>query len=1263
MKALALFLLISHTLSVFAITFQEIEREGTTLPGWGSKESACTYARNWAEDKAEAACRKLGILSDAKATSPEQCLDCRKYPPDNVWFGNEWKCKVKARVSCGVLQEGESLEDFQERKTKLAIAKAYAYKVVGKYNPKILVLLHIRKNFRHLFSSPLGRMLTKVSLVHRKADAYLKFLESVTGPSLFTFEQIANELESELAELVNQYKEEYGTLSETEQNLVDGAIPSDGDDASELEKSIYIVLDTSGSMSGTGAQQAQGALNTYLNTLENFPNVKVGLIAQRGGNVIFPPAQGNVYRIRNYINPYPTNGYNPFTTLGELYNVIKNDTSCHQIILVTDGVDGNRDAPDHASNIRSQCSTIDVVGVALQGDQSMFSKTVANGGGKYCNGNNVYSISKCLLKTFKQYTYQNGECKNKQGKIGLDKAPADANLLTYFDNYECMDVSKSPTPMVNTILKSSKSKRGSKFDGLHISMNLTGNFDDVSFVGTTFYQNIKLDGTFNNVSFAGAKIKFATIKGSFSNVDFQGADLYKAKIKFTLGNDVNFDNARMLYANISGPNTCMNNISFNSTNLESASFTDILFCNANFSNIISYYVNFTKVKFHSSSFLKFNILNSSFKTVEFNDGIFGEAELKQGNFEKVKFLSTKINRSSFGSTHFTDVDFKNTYIAKNNFSGTSFTRGSWDNVTGNQANFSGTKITDLKIRNSNFRKSDFSRAQLLKIEINNSRFDEGTIFASGGTVTGTITKSNFSYSNMNSITLEAEIRDSIFKNAILLYAKLKGSKFINVDLRSSKFGRSKDFKDAIFDSSDLSHAKFEEVQFNPNNMSNLKFFDAYFSRVEFLNGAHFKNLDFSSADFDQVNINGAEFINANFSNLKRLLPMHSFVISDLKCSGCQFSGFTLEPSLSKAEFNNTTFQNMVIEDGFHGKFNKSDFEGVIFESASIGGEFTETNFRLVDFTYVTRISNSTFKDVQFLPPSKLQHTEFKQVTFENTTFHNTDLLGTSFKNVDWKNSHLTEVNLEKSYSNKVNFSNTHLTKSKLQDVHWLDVTFNNSYLDETDLTKSRWANPKFIKTSFQGVKGFTEMKSLGYRDPSGFYFEQTNLKGFDLTGLHLSQTEFKNCDLEDVDWKDGSLSIIKFVNTSLKGANLNATRLEYLSFEDQSNVSNAFFSTSILKFIKFKGAIAKGLRGLNGKSFLKEALDFERTDLSDTNFSGSTFFGTSFRDSWLIGTDFQGANLHNVQITNTLLDSTNFTGAKIDNVDFEGSDTSIAIGL
>lgn len=155
--------------------------------------------------------------------------------------------------------------------------------------------------------------------------------------------------------------------------------------------------------------------------------------------------------------------------------------------------------------------------------------------------------------------------------------------------------------------------------------------------------------------------------------------------------------------------------------------------------------------------------------------------------------------------------------------------------------------------------------------------------------------------------------------------------------------------------------------------------------------------------------------------------------------------------------------------------------------------------------------------------------------------------------------------------------------------------------------------------------------------------DNCNLRGFDFakeyTSTYLDNCAFIDCDLCLSDLSRFSLRWSRFLDSSLIGANLSNSNVDFSLFQDAdirwTQLKRASFYGADMRGVKMAGADVTGA-------------DFSGCDLTNADLRGIIARNASFTGAVLHGTNFSGADLSGAMMSGSDLNDTLFFFAKMD---------------
>lgn len=357
----------------------------------------------------------------------------------------------------------------------------------------------------------------------------------------------------------------------------------------------------------------------------------------------------------------------------------------------------------------------------------------------------------------------------------------------------------------------------------------------------------------------------------------------------------------------------------------------------------------------------------------------------------------------------------------------------------------------------------------------------------------------------------------------------------------------------------------------------------------------------------------------------------------------------------------------------------------------IGANFTGTKLSGAIFAGQD-LSNARFENAD-LGPSKAP------VNFTKSTLANTCFIGANLDQTDFSFATLTCVD----------FSGASLMKAQfgpLQDIvagqdcrtKFIGATLDVHLISDDFAGASNWGKSDFTRANFQNLTPQTF--NLRGKDITGAMLAQTNFTGIDMTGANLT----------DVDFTSATLTKAVLDNTALNGARLYQAQAQSASFvcaqgygnsggqtrvdglpcpkaptssDPTAGVTFTFaglkdtdLSAATLDHANFGGANLNGAT-LSGASLAQANLqsvstpsgesgpanvqfaifdhvNFTNTGLSSVDFSGGTLTGAVFDGTSLNGTNFTSANLPAASFQSATLQSVNFTLANLQSAEMSG---------
>lgn len=321
------------------------------------------------------------------------------------------------------------------------------------------------------------------------------------------------------------------------------------------------------------------------------------------------------------------------------------------------------------------------------------------------------------------------------------------------------------------------------------------------------------------------------------------------------------------------------------------------------------------------------------------------------------------------------------------------------------------------------------------------------------------------------------------------------------------------------------------------------------------------------------------------------------------------------------------------------------------------------------------------------------------VNFTRATLNNTCFIGANLDRTDFSYAIITCAD----------FSGTSLMKADfgpLQNIvagpdcrtKFIGATLDVHLISDDFTGASNWGKSDFTRADFQNLT--PQSFNLRGKDITGAMLAETNFTGIDMTGANLTDVDFTAATLTKAVLDSTALNGAQFYQTQAQSASFvcaqgygnsgGQTRVDGsscpktpTSSEPTKGVAFTFaglkdtnLSAATLDHADFGGANLNGAT-LSGSSLVQANLQSEPTPsgesgpanvqfaifdranftnakLSSVDFSGGTLTGAVFDRSALNGTNFTNANLPLASFQSATLQSVNFTKANLQSVDMSG---------
>lgn len=960
------------------------------------------------------------------------------------------------------------------------------------------------------------------------------------------------------------------------------------------DQSIFILLDTSGSMHGRGMGMAQSALRQLLDSLDD-KQYALGLIKSQAGNEVVALGRHNASRIRSLIDFGHGSG-NPATSLMEFHNrILPRYPGCHVVLLVVDGDDG-ANPQDAAGRIKNSCSRLFIVGVGLNEHSAGVLKPLAEaGGGRFCNGMDASALTTCIFRVFKRYHFDENSltCRDEKGARGLNSL-ASMKRLSRVEDWDCYDFSDHDFlagdllapggPQIAYSIRGSSFKRAN-LKGVLMTGKATGaSFDAANLQGA----RLAIRGETGSVSFREARMEGFSLernhdaKGCSQDWDFTGAVLKDVRIK-----DVQLCRVRL-----SG---VVDGADISNVQLDNLQVRDGLsFINSRLHD--SKFTNVSSVGMHllSSAVLAFSRDGKAVpvgNTASLNNVDIGPAHLAALKLGDSHYSDIRFNRISAPQVVI-DAGLVLRNVAFSQLRTSSFLM---HEKSGGTFRFSDSDIgaMAMDLAEATFSNSRINKARFtdpLKLAFTDNTVCQGCELV-GSVRSGSslrLEKSRLPGLVVSRLGLRLEALDVVLdeskwthvgldKNSTLDGVSLRKAVLVDTPLeivmqRVQAQGCSLDEKSMLLIADGTGAVNFSQCQ-----LAGQIYFDFYAAR----------DLDFSGAAIGTpykkeivLRKSNPDIRSLNLSGVEAEIGPGGFV-----CRDCRLDRMKTE-SLS-----NVTFQNGSAVEATFNLLNSVEATGMDFSRATLQGinrgNYDRVNFNevtigasLVGFKHVT-VSRSTL--VKATLKGSIEHAEFTSVDFSDVMF---------------KDGHISDSTFTGSNFARARFGMEETVSESLHRV--INSRFVGVNFSGADFGKhGPWfSDVHFENCRFNGLSGAAQVKRLTEGiGPGGSGINMTNadLSGHDLEGVKISSSEWINVDLRRANLKNAQLSIMKMDAVRFEGASLAGARI-----------------SGDLSGVRFSGADVSGL-WLQGKlagsdlSRLKNAdqLFVLESDLDDVDLSGN----------------------------------------------------------
>jgi uncharacterized protein YjbI with pentapeptide repeats len=266
--------------------------------------------------------------------------------------------------------------------------------------------------------------------------------------------------------------------------------------------------------------------------------------------------------------------------------------------------------------------------------------------------------------------------------------------------------------------------------------------------------------------------------------------------------------------------------------------------------------------------------------------------------------------------------------------------------------------------------------------------------------------------------------------------------------------------------------------------------------------SHFAGVNFTGADFSELDLRGANFADAWLEN-------------------ANFSG----SNISKANFTGAVLA--------HSDFTSSIAIGTSFNGANLGR---------------AKIKEAVFDTASFIGSN------FELAHIENTSMRGSNLMKAMLHKVAWKSVDLTGANLANQLMNKVDCRTIILDECDLRSAIFLECDLSGSQLLEANITSATFHNCNLEKANLTGVKAaksmFVEGTNLKFAKMPKADFTGANLGGLNIESSELVGACFDSANLTSSNFSHADLRLSKAKGALCRKTLFRGTKLAGSNFMD-----------------------------------------------------------------------------------------------------------------
>ena len=687
----------------------------------------------------------------------------------------------------------------------------------------------------------------------------------------------------------------------------------------------------------------------------------------------------------------------------------------------------------------------------------------------------------------------------------------------------------------------------------------------------------------------------------------------------------------------------INNIKYESKSFYNVRFVDVVskyfwkksrYINIEFNGTIFDDYEFNKCEFIGCKFIKCTFIGCKLYDCEFKTCEFIDIENETCDFivSTTKFITTTFTNSyiyiDFEKLHILDSSYiinSNLYL-KNSEQNTLNIDSSTIEYSSIWAN---TDII-INIYSDIIKNSKFMAAMAAKIRLYSSELKNVNIYG------------DFMDLNINKTYIDDFILTSYHKNK---------KSILNLDLYNSDI---KNNNISLIENVNINIKSSSLFQFTIKkcDLVSLNNIDSGMNYINFIN---IKKVDISLHNEELVKFIAHAITNFHFINVPSIIfHAYGFILD----AGVFIENCVITDSIfDKCLLKNIVFSDTIISDtqfkNLDFIYGDSNLKNITFYNCAVNEQISKNpNCRFVDQPEENRsfivyrdikknYTNSDYFYCNFMDEIVefvFNNCEFNHCTFNKNVnysiFINVTFQDTTFKNINMINTKFTDVKYDRILMKECEISNAEFKGCELL----------NSTLNKVHIINSHILSLSFISTELYHVK---MEKIKGNEDDSVIHFSNCKLVNMELTLLNnisvicdkkteievnidksnISKSEFDDCDFNNTVISNSILDNIK-LSHSIYG--FNNVKLQNVSFKN-SNIDVAF-TEKILENINFENSTFG-----YGSNFLYTKLykcNFKNTDISNLMFENAIIEDTNFELFNSIGTKFNNTNIRRCNFKN-----------------------------